>query len=64
MLYPSSRDEVSAAVQLCRDENRTLRVIGNQASQVPFASSQDLIISLKHMNRILDFDVETGVVHF
>lgn len=73
MLSPATTEEVAAAVRLCRDADVALVPQGGNSGMVggatPDASGNQLLLSLRRMNRIRHIDkaarlavVEAGVV--
>ncbi|OAS18897.1 D-arabinono-1,4-lactone oxidase [Paenibacillus oryzisoli] len=58
VLYPESIEAVVDAVRLCRREGRRLRVVGTGHSFTPIAASDDVLISLDHMQGLIEVDVE------
>ncbi|TVY02947.1 D-arabinono-1,4-lactone oxidase [Cohnella terricola] len=57
---PIHIEEVVEAVNLCRKENRTLRVLGSGYSFTPIAASDDALLSLDRMQGILHVDREAN----
>ncbi|MFB9275336.1 D-arabinono-1,4-lactone oxidase [Cohnella cellulosilytica] len=58
VLYPLHIEEVVEAVKLCREQGRTLRVLGSGHSFTAIAASDDVFVSLDRMQGILHVDWE------
>ncbi|THF73736.1 D-arabinono-1,4-lactone oxidase [Cohnella fermenti] len=58
ILYPSSTEEISDAVRMCRKENRTLRVVGSGHSFTAIAATNDILISLDRLQGIVSVDAD------
>ncbi|WP_238327955.1 D-arabinono-1,4-lactone oxidase [Paenibacillus gorillae] len=60
VLLPGTIDEVVEAVQLCRREGRTLRVVGSGHSFTPIAASDDILLSLDRMQGLVSIDPDAA----
>lgn len=65
MLSPANRDEVAAVVRLCAAEQVAIVPQGGNSGMVggatPDATGNQLLLSLRRMNRIRDIDVAAGL---
>jgi len=58
---PASVSDVRVIIRRCSAAGRTLRVVGNACSPNDCAMSDDAMMSLRRLNRVLALDVAAGV---
>ena len=58
LLHPKSEDDIVDIVNKCRDENKTIRVVGSGHSSSALVQTKDVLISLKHFKGIKSIDKE------
>jgi L-gulonolactone oxidase len=59
---PKSEEELSSIVRQCYAKRQKLRVVGNQTSWNSWWHNNDVIVSLKNLNSIIDINVEKRLV--
>jgi FAD/FMN-containing dehydrogenase len=57
VLYPSAEDEVVAIVRRAREAGRTVRAIGTGHSSSPLFATDDVLVSLKHLEGLRSHDI-------
>ncbi|MFW5748078.1 MAG: D-arabinono-1,4-lactone oxidase [Chloroflexota bacterium] len=62
ILYPQTLDEIIAAVRLCREGGRRLRVVGSGHSFTPVAATDEMMLSLEKFAGVEHADLTTGLV--
>lgn len=59
---PASIDELVQLIHVCRDENRHVRVVGSGHSFTPLVETNDVLLSLEHIQGIEEMDAQGGTV--
>ncbi|XP_076346297.1 L-gulonolactone oxidase-like isoform X2 [Tachypleus tridentatus] len=59
---PKTEDEVIKIINLAREEKKKIRVVGNGHSPSDIACTTDFMISLQHMNKVLEVNEESSMI--